>query len=267
NSSVVIGLRVGRRGQSKTEEAEPPGVHFATNAERPIPTPKAQARSGRLLSPLLRQPKLANATNRLVRVSRRPLAAGLGGYLIGRRRPRGAALHFNRDNRAADLLRSKEAWHLVVVALPRDRLPALHSGLHTLTRQFGHMSHGILVRVAISRQVAKVGNAGHESAIGLAIDHRPVQGPVHGSSPFACKGVRTRNRPPESKSESVERFDGSGESLGGKPLGTEHRKRRQRGKAGLALSNLRKRSAERSNNRNCRRGRGVDNPAGLSNLR
>src|SRR5262249_40386568 len=68
----------------------------------------------------------------------------LGGYLIGRRGPRGAALHFNRDNRAADLLRSKEAWHLVVVALPRDRLPALHSGLHTLTRQFGHMSHGIL---------------------------------------------------------------------------------------------------------------------------
>src|SRR5262249_28768319 len=209
NSSVIIGLRVGGRGQSKAEEAEPPGVHFGTNAERPIPTPKAQAQSGRLLSPPLRQPKLANATNRLVRVSRRPLAAGSGGYLIGRRRPRGAALHFNWDNSAVDFLRSKEARHLVVVALPRDRLPALHSGLHTLTRQFGHVSHGILVRVAISRQVAKVGNAGHETAVGLAIDHRPVPDPVHASPPFACKGVRTHNRPPESKCDPVERFDGS----------------------------------------------------------
>jgi len=58
-------------------------------------------------------------------------------------------------------------------------LAAFHSRSDALGRQFGDMSHRVLVGVTVCGQVIKVRNASDEVTVALAIDHRPIPDSVH----------------------------------------------------------------------------------------
>src|ERR1700730_2180200 len=99
---------------------------------------------------------------------------GSGGHVIGRSWPRFPAPDFHRDDCPSYFLGSDLARHFGALSPRGNGLAAFDSRSHALARQFGDMSDRVLVGVTVCGQVIKVGNAGDETAIVLAIDHRPV---------------------------------------------------------------------------------------------
>ena len=85
-------------------------------------------------------------------------SARLRRHMVWRRCPCRLALDFHRDDGAADLLGMRIARHLAEVPPRRRRLSGLHRRPHLLARQVGDVRYGVLVRGAVGREVAKVGN-------------------------------------------------------------------------------------------------------------
>jgi hypothetical protein len=118
----------------------------------------------------------------------------------------------------------KSGGHFRRLAWAGNRLTAFHKCPHMVASELCDPSHRVLFVRAICRKVPKVRNAGDE-AFALAIEDCPVPDPGHASLPlFQPKAARRPPRgeqcipakgcipeqAPESKSDSLERFGGSG---------------------------------------------------------